>query len=204
MFRTHPLSNLQVEPGQVRFVHFLSPEKLRRYEETNRCRSRNDPSPFGRRVPRFLDGLGLSHLRRRKFLSMYVITEFTQSGSFERANGFSAGSNYAIELTLSSLNGRDVYVFNGDVQNLAAPAARKAAHTKFEGDVQALLSTISAWREELPSRGESHSFICEARLMKTLTPDLSPIFHVPDGSRRTRRKDTISDLLKACFEEDEE
>ena len=163
--------------GTARFVHFLSPESYRLYKETKRRRSRNDRSQAGRRVPSLLDSLGLSHLRRRHFLSMYVITEFTESGSFAGSAGYSGGSKYAIELPVSDFNGREVYVFNGDVQNLAAPRARKPAYLKFEGDTPGLLSTISAWCDELPDKRDRSTFICEARLMGALSPTLNPIFH---------------------------
>ena len=164
-------------PGTVRFVHFLSPRSYRLYKETKRRRSRNDRSRAGRRVPSFLDSLGLSHLRRRHFLSMYVITEFTESGSFAGSVGYSAGSQYAIELPISDLIDREVYVFNGDVQNLAAPRARKAAYMKFDGDTSRLLSKISAWCGELPDIRDRSRFICEARLMGALSPTMNPIFH---------------------------
>jgi hypothetical protein len=108
---------------------------------------------------------------------MYVITEFTESGSFAGSDGYSAGSKYAIELPISDLIGREVYVFNGDVQNLAAPRARKPAYLKFDGDTSGLLSTISAWCGELPDRRDRSRFICEARLMRALSPTLNPIFH---------------------------
>jgi len=106
-----------------------------------------------------------------------VISEFTDSGSFAGSAGYSAGSKYAIELPVSDLNGREVYVFNGDVQNLAAPRARKPAYLKFEGDTSGLLSTISAWCHELPDKRDRSTFICEARLMGGLSPTLNPIFH---------------------------
>jgi hypothetical protein len=176
------LSALKAEPGQARFVHFLSPSSFSLYKETNRRRSRNDRSQAGRRVPRFFDSLGLSNLRRRHFLSMYVITEFTESGSFAAAGGYSAGSNYAIEVPISSFDGRDVYVFNGDVQDLAAPKARKPAYIRFEGDISALMSTMLEWRNQLPDRRDGQVFICEARLMEALSPKLNPIFHgCPDS-----------------------
>jgi hypothetical protein len=134
---------------------------------------------------------------------MWVITKFTESGSFVKVDGFSAGSKYVIELTVPILNGRDVYVFNGDVQNLAAPKARRADYTKFEGNVTSLLSNISAWRKELPDTRDSHMFICEARLMEALTPELNPILHVPTDSLGNQHHDAVSSALAAYFEEED-
>jgi len=108
---------------------------------------------------------------------MYVITEFTESGSLKGAAGYSAGSGCAVELPIWELDGREVYVFNGDVQNLSGPTARKPAYLKFEGDMPALLSTIAVWCDELPDKRDRSTFICEARLMGALTPNMDPIFH---------------------------
>lgn len=202
MTKNSCLSTLKIEHGQVRFVHFLSPEKLSRYQKLNRRCSRNDRTRAGRRVPRFLDSLGLSQLRRRKFLSMYVITEFTERGSFAGGNAYSKGSKCAIELPLSSLEGREVYVFNGDVQDLAAPNARKAAYIRFEGDAMALLSSISIWSKELPDARCSQTFICEARLMERLSPQLKPIFHNCIDS--PKQEDDISVILDAFFENEDD
>ncbi len=204
MTKNVSLSALKAEPGQARFVHFLSPKSFMLYQETNRRRSRNDRSQAGRRVPRFLDSLGLSHLRRRHFLSMYVITEFTESGSFAGSDGYSAGSRYAIELPASGFNGREVYVFNGDVQNLAAPKARKPAYLKFEGNVSALLSTISAWCEQLPDPRNRSAFICEARVMESLSPTLKPIFHGCPNPMNAKENDTVALALEEYFLEEED
>lgn len=198
------LSALKAEPGQARFVHFLSPRSFRLYKETNRRRSRNDRSQAGRRVPRFLDSLGLSHLRRRHFLSMYVITEFTESGSFAGSAGYSAGSNYGIELPVSDFDGHEVYIFNGDVQNLAAPKARKPAYLKFDGNVSALLSTISAWCKQLPDPRNRPAFICEARLMEGLSPKLNPIFHGCPDPMNAKRNDTLSLALEEYLLDEED
>jgi hypothetical protein len=156
---------LKAKPGTARFVHFLSSKSYRLYTESKRRRSRNDRSQAGKRVPELLDALGLSHLRRRHFLSMYVITEFTESGSLKGAAGYSAGSGCAVELPIWELDGHEVYVFNGDVQNLSGPTARNPAYLKFEGDMSGLLSTIAAWCDELPDKRDRSTFICEARLM---------------------------------------
>jgi hypothetical protein len=203
MTKNLSLSALKSEPGQARFVHFLSPKSFRLYEETNRRRSRNDRSQAGRRVPQFFDSLGLSHLRRRQFLSMYVITEFTESGSFARSSGYSAGSNYAIELPVLGFNGREVYIFNGDVQNLAAPKARKPAYLKFEGNVSALLSTVSAWCKQLPDPRDRSAFICEARLMEALSPKLDPIFHGCPDPMNAKHNDALSLALEELFIEED-
>jgi len=204
MIKNFSLSALKAKPGQARFVHFLSPKSLRLYKETDRRRSRNDRSQAGRRVPRFLDSLGLSHLRRRHFLSMYVITELTESGSFAGSDGYSAGSKYAIELPVSGFIGREVYVFNGDVQNLAAPKARKPAHLKFEGDVSVLLSTISAWCEQLPDPRNRRAFICEARVMEALSPTLNPIFHGCPDPMNAKHNDTVELAVEEYFLDEED
>jgi hypothetical protein len=204
MTRNLSPSALKAEPGQARFVHFLSPKGLRLYKETNRRRSRNDRSQAGRRVPQFFDSLGLSHLRRRHFLSMYVITEFTEAGSFAGSDGYSAGSNYAIELPVSGFNGREVYIFNGDVQNLAAPNTRKPAYLKFEGDISALLSTISAWCKQLPDPRDRHAFICEARLMEALSPKMNPILHGCPDPMNAKHDDELSLALEELILEEED
>ena len=165
---------LKSEVGTVRFAHFLSPESYQLYKKTKRRRSRNDRSRAGRKVPGLLDSLRLSHLRRRHFLSMYVITEFTELGSLARSAAFSEGSGCYLELPISDLVGREVYVFNGDVQNLAATSARNPAYIRFEGDTSGLLSTISAWRDDLPDHRDHRRFICEARLIGALSPILNP------------------------------
>lgn len=172
-----PLAALRVTSGQARFLHFLSPTSLGDYRRTNHRRSRNDRSSAGRRVPQLFDSLGLSNLCRRQFLSMFVVTEFTQSGTFARSAAYSQGSQCAIELPLSAFRGREIYVFNGDVQNLAAAKVRKPEWVRFEGDVEALLSTISEWRNRLPDKRDHCSFVCEARLIQPLSPALGPIFH---------------------------
>jgi hypothetical protein len=189
---------LKGKTGLARFVHFLSSKSYGIYKETKRRRSKNDSSSAGRRVPSFLDSIGLSHLRRKHFLSMYVITEFTELGSLRRSAGYGEGSKCAIELPISAFSGRELYVFNGDVQNLAAPRARRPAYVKFEGDISALLSTISAWCNELPDGRNRPTFICEARLIGALTPALDPLFHgCPDpmGDNEDELSTAVEEIL---------
>lgn len=134
---------------------------------------------------------------------MYVITEFTEAGSFKRADAYSAGSKYAIELPIATLTGHEVYVFKGDVQDMANSKTRKPAYVRFEGDVSALLSTISAWRKELPDVRDAEMFICEARLMEALSPKLNPICHGCPEPTSADDDETLSLLNELILEEED-
>jgi hypothetical protein len=160
-------------PGEVRFVRALARESvewlIRRQFDISRC------DQHGAEVEKMLGQLGLRHLMDKEFVSLYAFTTLTWKYFKRQTEGMSGGTGIVVALNPAELlNAGEVWVFNGDIQNLACNcSSNEWWHQRYVGDMQglarALDSLVPPSRDSLGRR--IHGLVAEARLFAQLTPD---------------------------------
>ena len=162
-------------PGEVLFVRALAPKSVDWLIKKQYDLSRDQHK---KSVEKMLKQLNLDRLENKEFVSIYASTANTWRSLKGKISGMSEGLELAVVLNRSKLiKAGEVWVFNGDIQNLAAYPSNTWWFRRFNDDAEKIAKELVS----LVAPQETHNQVPEARLYARLTPDL--IEHVYCGKQ---------------------
>ncbi|MGA2606008.1 MAG: hypothetical protein ABSH01_00970 [Terriglobia bacterium] len=162
-------------PCEVLFVRALTPKSVDWLVKKQFDVSRDQHK---KSVEEMLKQLGLQHLENKEFVSIYAFTANTWRYLKGKISGMSEGLELAAVLNRAKLTkAGEVWVFNGDIQNLAASPSDTWWRGRYNDDAEKIAKELDC----LVASQKIHCQVPEARLYARLTPDL--IEHVYCGKQ---------------------
>ena len=153
-------------PGEVLFVRALAPKSVNYL-----IKKQYDVScdQHKKSVEKMLKQLKFEHLENKEFVSIYAFTANTWRYHKDKISGMSEALKLAVVFNRAKLmKAGEVWVFNGDIQNLAASSSDTWWFRRYNDAAEKIARELDC----LIASQKIHCQVPEARLYARLTPDL--------------------------------